>query len=89
MKVLEVPLGKKINSNGTRRYQFYYLSVLKTRQKLVKVNNKFYDWGDSVSHAGAPVNNISLLRLISPAVLINFNFKKYKKDIDISRVTAT
>lgn len=86
MKVLEVPLGKKINSNGTRRYQFYYLSVLKTRQKLVKVNN---NWGDSVSHAGAPVNNISLLRLISPAVLINFNFKKYKKDIDISRVTAT
>ena len=88
MKVLEVPLGKKINSNGTRRYQFYYLSELKTLQKLVKVNSKFYDWGDSVSHAGAPVINISLLRLISP-VLINFNFKKFKKDIDISRVTAT
>ena len=58
------------------------------RQKLIKVNNKFYDWG-TVSHAGAPVINISLLRLIAAPVLINFNFKKYTKDIDISRVTAS
>ena len=58
------------------------------RQKLIKVNNKFYDWG-TVSHAGAPVINISLLRLISPAELINFHFKKYTKDLDVSRVTAT